>query len=117
MSEIVVNERDVRPGDVIVDVQYKQTWTWGSGCTYLRVTKIENGVIFVDNGRGGDSSWHRIGATYGVEFFKVVRDSRTQEPKPMSSKLDDGYNGNCPRCGRRTYTSALFIEHQGGSCS
>lgn len=48
-------------------------------------------------------------------FFTSVIRSRGAAP---AKKIDDGFNGNCLRCGKRTYTGATpaAFEHQGGSC-
>lgn len=41
-----------------------------------------------------------------------------KSPTPVK-KVDDGFNGNCLRCGMRTYTGVTptAFEHQGGPCT
>lgn len=33
-----------------------------------------------------------------------------------ATKIDDGYNGTCQSCGKRTYEGAWKLVHEGGPC-
>lgn len=94
------------------------TRVWGDAYRLLpaNVTvSVSKPVMIMGNGGGGGFASPPIRYFYSMDAGMPMG-MAPPTAVPAVAKKDDGFNGNCQACGKRIYTSSLFVDHQGGPC-